>query len=145
VELTVKMMYDTSNTTCSVQPLVGRMVVLETLSSRPASSLKTAFSSGLFSVVVELNYSNKVTSHVVVLLPLTFTMTPLSRCLLWGTEKVLKNYLVSHGVLQKGLKNHLNPPFLYRLGGLKNSTTIKQEPFPLFYSARGPRESGKKK
>jgi hypothetical protein len=35
---------------------------------------------------------------------------------------------VSHGVLKKGLKNDLNPPFLYRLGGLKNSTTIKQEP-----------------
>jgi hypothetical protein len=32
-------------------------------------------------------------------------------------------------VLKKGLKNDLNPPFLYRLGGLKNSTTIKQEPF----------------
>jgi hypothetical protein len=35
---------------------------------------------------------------------------------------------VSHGVLKKGLKKHLNPPFLYRLGGLKNSTTMKQEP-----------------
>jgi hypothetical protein len=95
--------------------------------------------------MVELNYWNKVTSHVAVLLTLTFTMTPLSRYLLWGTEKVLKNYLVSHGVLKKGLKNHLNPPFLYRLGGLKNSTTIKQEPLPLCFSARGPRESGKKK
>jgi hypothetical protein len=31
-------------------------------------------------------------------------------------------------LFKKGLKNHLNPPFLYRLGGLKNSTTIKQEP-----------------
>jgi len=36
---------------------------------------------------------------------------------------------VSHGVLKKGLKKHLNPSFLYRLGGLKNSTTMKQEPF----------------
>jgi len=35
---------------------------------------------------------------------------------------------VSHGVLKKGLKKHLNPSFLYRLGGLKNSTTMKQEP-----------------
>jgi hypothetical protein len=37
--------------------------------------------------------------------------------------------LVSHGVLKKGLKNNLNLLFLYRLGGLKNSTTMKQEPF----------------
>jgi hypothetical protein len=64
-----------------------------------------------------------VTSRIALLLPLTSAMPPLSRCLFWG-EKVLENYLVSHGVL----KNHLNPPFLYRLGGLKNSTTIKQEP-----------------
>jgi hypothetical protein len=37
--------------------------------------------------------------------------------------------LVSHGVLKKGLKKHLNPPFLYRLGGLKNSTTNKARAF----------------
>ena len=47
----------------------------------------------------------------------------------WDTQKVLK--ILSHGVLKKGLKNHLNPPFLYRLVGLKNSTTIKQEPYKL--------------
>jgi hypothetical protein len=45
-----------------------------------------------------------------------------------GTKKDSKIMEVSHGVLKKGLKNDLNPPFLYRLGGLKNSTTIKQEP-----------------
>ncbi len=52
----------------------------------------------------------------------------------------LKNSFLSHGVLKKGLKKHLNPPFLYRLGGLKNSTTIKQEPrfmsFTSDYSGR---------
>ncbi len=31
-----------------------------------------------------------VTSRVALLLPLTFAMPPLSRCLLWDTEKVLK-------------------------------------------------------
>ena len=39
-----------------------------------------------------------------------------------------KIMLVSHGILKKGLKNNLNLLFLYRLGGLKNSTTMKQEP-----------------
>jgi hypothetical protein len=50
-----------------------------------------------------------------------------------GTKKDSKIMEVSHGVLKKGLKNDLNPPFLYRLGGLKNSTTIKQEPKLAFF------------
>jgi hypothetical protein len=62
-----------------------------------------------------------VTSRVALLLPLTSAMPPLSRCLLCGTEKVLKN----HG--QKKTQKSFKPTLFvqFSLGGLKNSTTIK--------------------
>ena len=36
-------------------------------------------------------------------------------------KKDFKIVKVSHGVLKHGLENCLNPPILYRLGGLNNS------------------------
>ena len=76
---------------------------------------------------------NTWSRHVALLIPRTSAMPPLSRCLVGHSKKYSKIIKVSHGVLKKGLKNHLNPPFLYRLGGLKNSTTIKQEPYLYLY------------
>ena len=54
----------------------------------------------------------------------------IGQTLKWGTKKKwvtgylkkdLKIVRISHGVLKNGLKNCLNPPILYRLGGLNNS------------------------